>query len=130
MAYICNLNYHIVFCTKYRKKVFTNEMLSDIEKDFNEISLNWSSLLLEFNGERDHIHFILKIPPSKCISNLICNLKATSCKNQYIKNKKYLRTFYWSKNILWSSGYYIESLGKSDITTIQNYIKKQNRPLN
>ena len=47
---------HLVFVTKYRKDVFTKEMLLRLQNLSQETCLQMNGELLEFNGEDDHVH--------------------------------------------------------------------------
>ena len=60
---IYNLKYHLVVVTKYRHKCITKEMLEDIEAIAERLFQDKNCEILEFNGEEDHVHMLLRFPP-------------------------------------------------------------------
>ena len=66
---------HLVFVTKYRRGVFTEEMLNDMKDIFVETCTQMECELLEFGGEDDHVHLMLSFPPKLALSNLVGKLE-------------------------------------------------------
>jgi len=64
--------------TKYRKDVFTKEMLLRLHDLFKETCLQMDGELLEFNGEDDHVHLMVSCPPKLALSALVSKLKGKS----------------------------------------------------
>jgi len=56
---VSSLKIHLVFVTKYRKKLLTLESLEVIEKSFMEVAKKMGFDIIEFNGEADHIHLLI-----------------------------------------------------------------------
>jgi putative transposase len=67
-----------VCVTKYRRKVFTAESLSLIEKSFREVASKMDFEIPEFNGESDHIHCLIEYAPKLSISTMVKALKGVS----------------------------------------------------
>lgn len=55
---------HLVFVTKYRRNVFTLEMLNRLKVIMIETSEQMECELLEFGGEDDHVHMMLAVHPN------------------------------------------------------------------
>jgi putative transposase len=53
-----------VFVTKYRRPVFTDQMLIDCEKLMRNVCSDLSVIIHEFGGESDHVHLMVQIPPT------------------------------------------------------------------
>lgn len=124
---VFKLHVHLVFVTKYRKKVFTNEILKDLEVIFKDVCQNFETELVEMNGETEHIHLLLNYPPKVSISKLVNSLKGVSSRlirKQYSELKK----SYW-KGGLWSPSYFASSCGGAPLSIIKQYIEQQTRPL-
>ena len=123
------LHVHLVFVTKYRKRVFTKKILKELEKIFRSVCSDFQSILSEFNGEIDHVHLLINYPPKISISKLVNSLKGVSSrlirKSDYPSVKKAL----WGKSF-WSPSYFAGSCGGASIDTIRQYIEKQQLPLN
>ena len=126
---VYNLTAHIVLVTKYRKPIFTDKLLTELEAVFTSILQTRGGELLEFNGEKDHVHLLVSYKPSISVSNLVANLKATSSKTMWRNHVDYLKSQYWNKKVLWTGSYFIASCGGVTIEQLRKYVEQQNRPL-
>jgi putative transposase len=68
------LHAHLVFVTKYRRTLFTGEMLSFCEHTMRAVCSELDVELVEFNGETDHVHLLVAYPPTLAISALVQRL--------------------------------------------------------
>lgn len=50
------MHVHLVFVTKYRRDVFTKEILNDLKPIFSSVCKDFESELIECDGEDDHVH--------------------------------------------------------------------------
>ena len=71
---------HLVFATKYRRRVFNNAMLNDCEDTLREVCDVLGAEFVEFNGEPDHVHLLVSYPPMLSISILVRRLKGASAR--------------------------------------------------
>ncbi|MCK7546058.1 IS200/IS605 family transposase [Marinobacter bryozoorum] len=121
------LHYHLVFTPKYRRKVFTDAMLTRLEAVFRETCEQMDGELLEFNGESDHVHLLASCPPKTALSNFIGKLKG---KSAYV-----LRSEFWPEiqdklwgSQFWSPSYCVVSCGGAPLEIVEQYIRDQQRP--
>ena len=124
---VFKLHVHLVFVTKYRRKVFTNKILQDLEIIFKDVAFDFEADIVQMNGEDNHIHLLINYPPKVSISKLVNSLKGVSSRlirRQYPELAKY----YW-KGGLWSPSYFAGSCGGAPLSIIKQYIEQQNRPL-
>jgi putative transposase len=121
------MHVHLVFVTKYRRNVFTKEVLNDLEIIFSSVCLDFESELIEFEGEDDHVHLLVNYPPKVSVSKLVNSLKGVS--SHLIRKKNYpnLRNKLWG-NALWSPSYFASSCGGAPIAIIRQYIEQQKTP--
>ena len=120
-------NVHLVFVTKYRRNVFTAEMLERLSVVFSETCQQMSCELLEFGGEHDHVHMIVSIHPKLAVSNLVGKLKG---KSSYILRREFwnrVKAMLWRKHF-WSPSYCCVSVGGASIETVKKYIEQQRTP--
>ncbi|WRL39403.1 IS200/IS605 family transposase [Cyanobacterium aponinum UTEX 3221] len=75
---VFSIHLHVVFVTKYRRQVLTQEMIRDCQEVFDRVLEVNQSKLLECNGEPDHLHLLLDIHPNNNISDLIGSLKTVN----------------------------------------------------
>jgi putative transposase len=107
---VFNLTVHIVFVTKYRRKVIANEMLVKLKEVFTSVLKAWDSELIEFNGEPDHVQILISYPPQKLLSSLIANLKATLSLTMWREFYPVVSKIYFKK-VFWTEAYFVVSCG-------------------
>ena len=121
------MHVHLVFVTKYRKKVFTKEILEEIKSIFSHICKNFESELIEFDGEGDHVHLLINYPPKIAISKLVNSLKGVSSRLLRKKNYPSIQNSLWG-NRLWSPSYFASSCGGAPLEIVRKSIEEQKTP--
>ena len=118
---------HLVFVTKYRKKIFTKEILDDMRQSMEKVCIDFEATLQEFDGEGDHVHLLVQYPPKVSISKLVNSLKGVS--SRMIRKKAYptIQRYLWGGS-LWSPSYFAGSCGGAPLTVIKQYIENQKTP--
>ena len=100
-------------------------MYGKLRKDIGEILRRLCDYkhvdIIEAHAMPDHIHMLLSIPPSICVSEFMGYLKGKSTlmifeRHAQLKYKYGRRTF-------WAKGYYVSTVGANK-ATIQKYIQK------
>ena len=124
---VFNLHVHLVFVAKYRRKVFTKEILDDMRGIFESVCNDFEAQLVEFDGENDHVHLLVNYPPKVSISKLVNSLKGVSSRMIRKKNYPGIKEKLWG-GALWSPSYFAGSCGGAPITIIRQYIEQQNTP--
>ena len=124
---VFNLHIHLVFVAKYRRKVFTKEILDDMRQIFESVCTDFEAQLVEFDGENDHVHLLVNYPPKVSISKLVNSLKGVSSRMIRRKNYPSIREKLWG-GALWSPSYFAGSCGGASISIIRQYIEQQNTP--
>ena len=117
-----NCKYHIVFATKYRRKVFYNEKREEIRGILRKLC-EWKGVeIIEGEICPDHIHILVSIPPKMSVSGFMGYLKGKSSLQIFQKwgNMK----FAYRNREFWCKGYYVDTVGKNT-SAIKEYIKKQ-----
>lgn len=121
------LHVHLVFVTKYRKCVFTKSILSDLRETFESVCTDFEAVLIEFDGEKDHVHLLINYPPKVSVSKLVNSLKGVSSRMIRKKNYPSITKYLWG-TALWSPSYFAGSCGGAPISIIRQYIEQQNTP--
>ena len=124
---VFKLHVHLVFVAKYRRKVFTKEILDDMRQIFESVCTDFEAQLVEFDGENDHVHLLVNYPPKVSISKLVNSLKGVSSRMIRQKNYPSIREKLWG-GALWSPSYFAGSCGGAPISIIRQYIEQQNTP--
>ncbi|BBD55704.1 IS200/IS605 family transposase [Planktothrix agardhii] len=121
---VSDLKIHLICVTKYRRKILTLESLKLIEKSFQEVAQKMDFQILEFNGESDHIHVLIKYIPKLSISVIVNALKGVS-------SRRYGQAGFpkpYGKQSLWSPSYFVSSVGGAPLEVLKSYIKNQEKP--
>ena len=75
---VTKLCVHLVFTTKYRRKVMTPPILEEMKVTLWETAEKIGCTVKEINGEEDHIHLLLLFPADMSISSMVNSLKTVS----------------------------------------------------
>jgi putative transposase len=121
------MHVHLVFVTKYRRGVFTEDILENLRVVFAEVCADFEPQLVEFDGEDDHVHLLVNYPPKVSVSALVNSLKGVS--SRMIRQKRYpsIRQKLWG-GALWSPSYFAGSCAGALIALIRRYIEQQRTP--
>jgi putative transposase len=121
------LHVHLVFVAKYRKHVFTKLILSEMKEIFHDVCKDFEAILVEFEGEKDHVHLLVNYPPKVAVSRLVNSLKGVSSRLLRKRGHPSIVKHLWGKS-LWSPSYFAGSCGGAPISVIRQYIEQQHTP--
>ncbi len=121
------LHVHLVFVTKYRRGVFTKEVIDDLHDIFAGVCADFEAELAQFDGEDDHVHLLVNYPPKVSISKLVNSLKGVSSRMIRKKNYPGIRKKLWG-GALWSPSYFAGSVGGAPMSVLRQYIENQRTP--
>ena len=119
------LEYHLVLVTKYRKPILTPAIMETAIESIKAAFLNLNVEIVEIKGDqKDHVHMLVRLKPSQSISVIVRYVKQMSTWKTWQEHGPLLRKDYWYKNILWSKGYFCDSIGV-DNEKVVKYVKNQ-----
>lgn len=124
---VSDLKAHLVLTTKYRRKVFTAEMLQRLTEVVGDLCEKWDCKVIEINGEADHIHILFQYYPQMALPKFINNLKSVSSRRLRSEFAERVNKFYW-KSVLWNESYFIASCGAVTVSVLKRYIEQQDSP--
>lgn len=118
---VVNINYHIIWCPKYRRKVLVDGVDARLKEVLVQIAEESGCTIETMEVMPDYIHIFLKGTPTIPIHLIVKNLKG--------KSSRILRTeFPHLKRrlpCLWTRSYYCETIGCINEETIKRYIENQ-----
>lgn len=121
---VYNINYHIVWCVKYRRKVLTDEVSARLYEILNGVAAEKGFTIAECKvGENDHVHCFVSAPPKLSITQIVKYLKGISGRMLFMEYPE-LRQKLW-KGELWNGSYFIETIGSTSEENIRRYIERQ-----
>ena len=120
-SYVCNISFHIIFITKYRKKFLKGPIKKAIKQLLYAKSNSINIAIRAIESDLDHIHLFIEANTDITVSFICKSLKGYSSfhiRNMFLWLKKY--------KAFWSPSYYCETIGHINSDTIIKYIKNQN----
>ena len=71
-----SLKVHLIFVTKYRKKLFLQSRhVEDIKQFLYEASKRYGYSIIQMEADKDHVHILLEYNPYVSVSVIAKNLK-------------------------------------------------------
>lgn len=123
-GYVYSIQYHIVWCVKYRKKILIPKIENKLIEMLNKIANDNNFQILECNGDLDHIHLLVNCSPQHYIPDMIKALKGVSARLLIKEYGNELKKQLWGGH-LWNPSYFIATVSENTETQIRNYIKSQ-----
>ncbi len=120
---VYNVNYHFVWCVKYRRKIFTGNIEDRLKQLFNEIANEKDFIIKTMEIMPDHVHLFVSAHPKYSPSYLYKMLKGISARRLLLEFPE-IKTKLW-KGHLWNSATYTETIGHISENTILKYIEDQ-----
>ncbi len=108
----------IVFAVKGRQSLIQQNWEEELFKYITGIVQNKGQKMLAINGMPDHIHFLIGMKPSCCLSDLVREIKKAS--NVFINEKKFCQF-----KFEWQEGYGAFSYSHSALDNVIGYIANQ-----
>lgn len=118
---VYNLNYHIVWCPKYRRPVLTDAVASRLRSLLAEKAQQLQMEVLALEIMPDHVHLFVSAPPTEAVQHFVNQLKGYTSRMLRMEFPA-LRS---RLPCLWSRAYYVGSAGNVSGETIQRYIEAQ-----
>lgn len=109
---------HIVFCTKDRVPLIKPEIEQKIYNYISGIGCNLGIPILKIGGMSDHIHILLMLPATICLSKGMHRIKGSS--SRWINEH-----FFDDTGFKWQGGYSAFSVSLSNLEKVKRYIERQ-----
>ena len=120
---IYECKYHIVFCPKYRYRIFMDDIAEYTRQQIYQLCRQKELVeVLELNVKADHIHLVMSIAPKYAVSNIMGYLKGKLALKLFQRYEQLGRR-YWGRHI-WARGYCVSTMGL-DEEKIRLYVKWQ-----
>ena len=117
--------YHIVFCPKYRFRIFDDRIGEYARQQLYFLSRQKDLVeIMDLNIQNDHIHMVASISPKYSISSMMGFLKGKLSMNLFQRYERMGKKF-WGRH-LWSRGYCVSTVGL-DEDKIRKYVRWQEK---
>ncbi len=123
--YVYNFHYQLIWVTKYRHQTFTTDALANEMKDILTTVAKDNGIVIEkMEVMPDHVHMLISFPPSKAPTSTIKALKGRSAFIFLRRHPDIKQQQSWGGH-LWSSSYYMSTLGNMSKDVVEKYINDQ-----
>ena len=116
--------FHVVWCTKYRRKLLAMEVESRLKEIASEVAAETRCTIREMEGDLDHFHMLVDCDPQFGIHRFVKAVKAVKGRSSRLLRKEFsqLRT---RVPTLWTNSYFVATVGGAPLAAIKKYIENQ-----
>lgn len=118
------IQYHIIWCPKFRFSVLTGNVELRLKEILYQICEKYNYNIKALEVMPDHIHLFIDCPQTVAPSDIARTLKSLSAVALF-KEFPQLKRFYARCGVLWSRGYFIATVGTISESTVIKYIQEQ-----
>lgn len=113
--------FHVVWCTKYRRKLLTPEVEARLKEIAAEVATEPRCTIREMEGNLDHFHMLVDCDPQFGIHRFV---KAVKGRSSRLLRQEFspLRT---RVPTLWTNSYFVATVGGAPLAIIKQYIESQ-----
>lgn len=124
-SYVYDLHYHIVWVTKYRNHAFNNDKIVNALKDkLLEIAKDNGYTIEAMEIMPNHVHLLISAKPKVSVTVMVKKLKGITGKWLFQTFPDEMHKYFWHSHI-WSSSYYVGSVGNTTEAIVKKYIEMQ-----
>jgi putative transposase len=117
--YACE--YHIIWCTKYRRSVLSPEIQERLKALIFEQQESYQYIVREVESMPDHIHLLASISPEVSVTSVIGKIKGYTAK--ILRNE--FPTLTRRLPCLWTRSKFVGSAGDVTLEVLKQYIENQ-----
>ncbi len=122
-GYVYSIQYHLVWCVKYRHKV----LFGEVEERLRGLLLNIADenkyKIVTMEMDKDHIHMLIECTPQHYIPDIMKALKGVSARLLF-KELPQLKNKLWGGH-LWNPSYFVATVSENTESQIKEYILSQ-----
>lgn len=121
------LTYHMIFVTKWRKPVITDGIGDFMVAKAGQLCTGYGGELISGETDKDHIHLLVSLPPSKNLTDVIRSLKTQLSKEIHARPEydRIVKKYTYGNAPLWSSSYFVATTGSVSMDVVKKYIEEQ-----
>ena len=115
------INYHFVFCPRYRRKIFLDSKLEERFKMLvQEVCEELEIEILAMECDKDHVHLFLNALPTFSPTDIMAKIKG-------VTSKKLREEFHYLQHLpsLWTRSYFVSTARNVSSETIRQYVENQ-----
>lgn len=118
-----SLQYHVVWCTKYRKAVLTGGIDTELKAYLHQLAEEYDFRILAEEVMPDHVHLLLDCKPQFFPSDMVKILKGNTARWLFMNHPE-LKDQLWGGH-LWNPSYCIVTVSDRSLEQVGEYIRSQ-----
>ncbi|WP_107995726.1 IS200/IS605 family transposase [Trichococcus paludicola] len=122
-GYVYSLQFHLVWCVKYRRKVLVNQIEQSLKQIVREICAEQGIEVEEMETDKDHIHLLISMKPQHYIPSVVKTLKGQSARRLF-KLYPEIKQYLWGGH-MWNPSYFIATVSGKTEEQVRKYIQSQ-----
>lgn len=116
-----NINYHFVWCPKYRKPILINDIAKFLDKEIKRLATNNNWEVISLNIQPDHVHLFISAKPRFSPSQIANTLKGITAREIFKRFPK-IKKELWGGHF-WSRSFYVQTAGALSEDSIRRYVE-------
>ena len=120
---VVNINYHIIWCPKYRRSVLVGGVETRLKELLPELAEESGCTIDTMEVMPDHIHLLVDCKPQICLSDAIKVLKGNTARWLFLAHPE-IKKQLWGGH-LWNPSYFVSTVSERTIDQVERYIKEQ-----
>ena len=122
-GYVYSLQYHIVWCTKYRRKVLTAGADEDCKQLLLDLAEEYGFRIPAMEVMPDHVHVLIDAKPQFYISDMVKIMKGTLARRLFLLHPE-MKEKLWGGH-LWNPSYCVVTVSDRSREQVEEYIRSQ-----
>ena len=122
-GYVYSLQYHIVWCTKYRRKVLTAGADEDCKQLLLDLAEEYGFRIPAMEVMPDHVHVLIDAKPQFYISDMVKIMKGTLARRLFLLHPE-MKEKLWGGH-LWNPSYCVVTVSGRSREQVEEYIRSQ-----
>ncbi|AQT87029.1 transposase IS200-family protein (plasmid) [Paenibacillus larvae subsp. larvae] len=124
-GYVYSIQYHLVWCVKYRHDVLIGQVDTDVKELLQKIAIDNDVQIVEMESDKDHIHLLIECKPQHYIPSVVKAFKGVSARFLFKKHPE-LKKRLWGGH-LWNPSYFVATVSENTEEQIRQYIQNQKK---
>jgi len=122
-GYVYSLQYHIVWCTKYRRKVLTGGIDETLKRYLGQLADEYHFTIIAMEVMPDHVHMLVDCSPQFELPRMLRILKGTTARWMFMAHPE-LKKQLWGGH-LWNPSYCVVTVSDRSREQVEKYIDSQ-----
>ena len=122
-GYVYSLQYHLVWCTKYRRKVLTKGADEECRALLLSLAEEYRFRILAMEVMPDHIHLLIDASPQFHIPDMIRIMKGVTARKLFLTHPE-MKEKLWGGH-LWNPSYCVVTVSERSLAQVEEYIRSQ-----